>query len=512
MGNDSIKDDNAKKIKDDFSNVKKIHSPNWIFPEAVVDVYCGEHPVKNVQCRLQPNPFDPDGPWVTAYASSWVSRGRFWNTYNIVLCPRFFNEKYALEEILKNITDGTLDRYDAQNYKKAWGFTYIHELMHLDPIIADKEVWDVAYGSCDVAKIAYQNRCSGPVYWWPPGSRYRGDPVLLNNADSFAFFGAASLSKYRLGMGEPAKANDTCDIKNPNNLANETYSIWDATSATAKETIVDGVLLATDNRTDGTYNYTVSPNPGGGNTPADDEVVPLLSPYSSRPLPTDLARLYADAVAYFSSRTTTSEMTYPPTTVPASLISVGLLQSSTAPVSPSTSSSSNASACVGNQVEGSCTQATLPSETPNGGTELPVCNKVDSASEDYLMFNDDKAAQAANTYCSNLHDDKVVLDSKSSPPTQGFVANAAEKGGYVALAVLFDVGSCDPGTSTDNQKVDFGAMSPNECVQYLYTTIKSTCAKDNSWPDYNKAFSIEGGTWASKCALWSVSGLPGSPP
>jgi hypothetical protein len=225
MGNDSTKDANTKKIRDVFTNEKKIHNPNWIFPEAVVDVYCGEHPIKNVQCKLRRNPFDPEGPLVSPYARSWVSRGYFWNTYNIVLCPRFFREKYALEEILKNMTDGTLDRNDPQNYKKSWGFTYVHELTHLDPVITKKEAWDPAYGSCGARKIAYQNRCSGPINWIPTNRAFIGDPVSLNNADSYAFFGAASLFKYRLGIGGPATAKDTCNITNPNDDGDGYYSI-----------------------------------------------------------------------------------------------------------------------------------------------------------------------------------------------------------------------------------------------------------------------------------------------
>lgn len=142
----------------------------------------------------------------------------------------------------------------------------------------------------------------------------------------------------------------------------------------------------------------------------------------------------------------------------------------------------------------------------------PVCNKVDSSSEDYLMFNDDKAAQGTSTYCSELHDNKVVLDSKSSPPSPGYVADAAENVGYVAFPVDFDVDSCDSGTSAADQRVDVGAMSSDECVEYLYTAVAGVCAKDSSWKDYNADFSVEGGTWAGKCAIWSVSGLPGSPP
>lgn len=173
----------------------------------------------------------------------------------------FLQRKYSLEEILKNMTDGTLDRYDPDNYKKAWGFTFVHELVHLDPIIAEKVVDDVAYYSCDTRKIAYQNRCDGPIRWKPKGINRR--PVSLNNADSFAFFGAASLFKYRLGLGKPAEAIETCDIRNAS-----------AGGTPVHETMFEGDWLAADNRTDGTYNYTIPPNPNTGNTPPDDEVVP----------------------------------------------------------------------------------------------------------------------------------------------------------------------------------------------------------------------------------------------
>lgn len=314
MGNDSVKDEYAKVIKDAFSNEKKIHNPNWFFPESVVDVYCGEHPVFNTYCLPRKNPYNESGPMLEPFAVSRTYEGRFWNTYNIVLCPRFFNEKYALEEIMKNMTDSTLDRYDAQNYKKAWGFTYFHELMHVSPIIADDDAWDVVYGSRPVAKLAYWNNVDGPVRWKPKNTgSYRGSEVSLNNADSFAFFGASSLFKYRLGFGEQPKAKNTCDFYNPHTYADE-----------STETIVDGVMLATENRTDGTYNYTVPPNPDPGNTPANDEIVALaksifVTSVANEPRQT-ICRCCS--VLLFAHRYT--EKTYPPTTVPASLMSITL--------------------------------------------------------------------------------------------------------------------------------------------------------------------------------------------
>ena len=160
------------------------------------------------------------------------------------------------------MTDGTLDRNDPQNYKKSWSFTYVHELTHLDPVITKKEAWDPAYGSCGARTIAYQNRCSGPMNWIPTNRAFIGDPVSLNNADSYAFFGAASLFKYRLGIGGPATAKDTCNITNPNDDGDGYYSIWGGPNDTANEIHIEGILLPTDDRADGTYNYTVPIKPG----------------------------------------------------------------------------------------------------------------------------------------------------------------------------------------------------------------------------------------------------------
>ncbi|KAL9109640.1 MAG: hypothetical protein Q9227_005677 [Pyrenula ochraceoflavens] len=178
---------------------------------------------------------------------------------------------------------------------------------------------------------------------------------------------------------------------------------------------------------------------------------------------------------------------------------------------PQSSSAAATSTCTGDQIEGSCTQASLPSATPDSGPEAPVCNKVDS-SGDFLMFNATQASQGASQYCENLISTKVILSSSNKSPKPGYVANAAEKGGYIALAVTLDVDSCDPGTAASNQQLDFGSWTQDKCYQYMYTTLAEACAKDPTWKDYDPKFTLEGGLYAASCVLWGMQGVPGSPP
>ena len=80
-----------------------------------------------------------------------------------MLCPRFFREKDSLENTLKKMHSGQIDRSNATAYKFTWGHTYYHELMHCDPVVSPKETWDFAYGACDVAKLAAKVGCKpGP--------------------------------------------------------------------------------------------------------------------------------------------------------------------------------------------------------------------------------------------------------------------------------------------------------------------------------------------------------------
>lgn len=88
----------------------------------------------------------------------------------------------------------------------------------------------------------------------------------------------------------------------------------------------------------------------------------------------------------------------------------------------------------------------------------PSARKVDSASDDYLRVNSDKAKQAAADYCSTLSQDNVMLDAQASPLKPYSVSGAAENGGQLALSVLFDVLGCP----TDKCTNDAG-FHENDC-------------------------------------------------
>lgn len=281
-----------------LENEKNIHSPNSLFPEAVVDIYCGDtHPTKKNVCRLRTNPRDPNGPKVTQFATSWVSRGWFYNTYNVLLCDRFFNEKTSLESILHDMSTGAKEGSNASEYKFSWGHTIYHELMHLNPVISNEEVWDPAYGACPVAKLANQNGCSGNILWTPPRwDNDNGDPHSLINADSWAFYASGAYFQKGANLTEPGRAINDCGIYSGENLQNFTASGLDYAP--------EGIKLPDDNRTDGTYYSEVPPDPAPENTPPDDPPTPSL-PYVASDLPSDLATPF-DAAAYFATFTPAS--------------------------------------------------------------------------------------------------------------------------------------------------------------------------------------------------------------
>ena len=134
-----------------------------------------------------------------------------------------------------------------------------------------------------------------------------------------------------------------------------------------------------------------------------------------------------------------------------------------------------ATTCVGNQIEGSCVQGSLPSATADSGPLQPVCNKVDDASNKLVRINSTQAEQASADYCANLISAKTILDGNASPPKTGIIANAAENGGSLAISVLFDVDSCAPGTPSQKQKLDFTQITQEQCEQDLFTAISTYC-------------------------------------
>ncbi|KAL8650903.1 MAG: hypothetical protein Q9226_004946 [Calogaya cf. arnoldii] len=213
----------------------------------------------------------------------------------MVLCPRFFKEKKSLEALLKDIKDGKEDGYDPNTYKKAWGHTIYHELTHLDPVIAWKEVWDPAYYSCPARKLANQNGCAyNPVGWTPPkwNEKAHGPAHTLINADSWAFFASGSYFQKALELKEPASPLNDCGIYTGSSLDNYTYFDPDDMAA-------DGIVAATVDRKGDTFDAKEPSQVAEEDTPPEDPPTPSL-PYKGGDLPKDLAMPFEDVDAYFA--------------------------------------------------------------------------------------------------------------------------------------------------------------------------------------------------------------------
>lgn len=266
-----------------LENQKKIHNPNWVFPEAVVDVYCGTHPTNGGLCDLwQGSPI----------AVSWIEAGRFYNTYNVLLCPRFFSDRTSLLSLLHSMSTGEIEASNAAVYDLSWGHTVYHELTHLWPVIANEEVWDVTYGACLTAKLANQNGCSGKVFWDPTNwDREHGAPHSLINADSFSYFASGSFFQKAMQLKTPGRPINDCGIFNALNYNNYTISENGSLS----------YFAPTVNATGDAFYARVPPDPAPENVPPDDPPTPSL-PYVLSDLPPGLATPF-DAISYFASYT-----------------------------------------------------------------------------------------------------------------------------------------------------------------------------------------------------------------
>ena len=86
-----------------------------------------------------------------------------------------------------------------------------------------------------------------------------------------------------------------------------------------------------------------------------------------------------------------------------------------------------------------------------------------------------KQSRLRQSNCANLISAKTILDDNDAPPEPDSIANAAEKEGSLSLSVLFDVDSCAPGTSVEDQKLDFTQMSQEQCEQDMFTAISAEC-------------------------------------
>ncbi|MCJ1443009.1 MAG: hypothetical protein MMC23_003506 [Stictis urceolatum] len=304
MGADSTEPQNLGKIQSGLKNEYAIHHSNWVWPEAVVDIYCGDTNPRGKKC----GPRDPDGSGRNfyPYATSWIERGAFYNTYTTVLCPLFFDNKTSLESIMHDMRAGRKDAFNATEYRSSWGHTIYHELIHMNPVVAAEPVWDAVYGACWVAKLAYNNGCSGKGFWTPDGWNTTTDGVAHStiNADSWTHFASAAFFKRAMELKEPGRAINDCGIYSSKNFDNISY--------TGPGFHVEGVLETTISRTVD-FEAKVPPPPAPENIPPEDPPFPAL-PYVAKELSPGLATPF-DAEAYFATYTpTSSERPRPETT------------------------------------------------------------------------------------------------------------------------------------------------------------------------------------------------------
>lgn len=170
--------------------------------------------------------------------------------------------------------------------------------------------------------------------------------------------------------------------------------------------------------------------------------------------------------------------------------------------SPTTGSTPSPTPCVGNQVQGSCVAATLPSATPFSGPETPVCSKADGSEGSLPRLNATVALEAASRYCQNLVDDKVILAKDGGSPKAGVEPGAAEGGADMALAVVFREEACPEDHSIS--EVDFGKLGPEGCFDLLYTQLEQACSQDSTWADYDPEWTFQGGVWAGQCGMFGI--------
>ncbi|PSN68270.1 subtilisin-like protein [Corynespora cassiicola Philippines] len=161
-----------------------------------------------------------------------------------------------------------------------------------------------------------------------------------------------------------------------------------------------------------------------------------------------------------------------------------------------------ATPCEGNQVQGDCVQANL-GPASDSGFKTPVCMKSIGKQASHKLMNKDAAKAAANKYCADLINGGIVLDA-SNTVLNPLSYDGAVNGGKITALILFDKESCPP---KKEQKLDFKAMGLETCVTNLYATLAQFCGMDSNFQDYNKDFTLEGGSMGIDCAIWTMFGL-----
>ena len=202
----------------------------------------------------------------------------------------------TLESILRQMRIGEEEASNATEYGGSWGHLIYRKLMELNPVIASERVWPIASRACEVREVANLNGCSyDPVRFHP--LHWRSDKVaphsLLNTA-SWAYFASGVYFQKAMNLSRPGRPINDCGIYTPDpSLTNITY--------TGSQSDPENILLHIVDRTDGTFDAQMPPDPAPENVPPDDPPTPSL-PYGFSDLPSGLATPF-DAEAYFAAYT-----------------------------------------------------------------------------------------------------------------------------------------------------------------------------------------------------------------
>ncbi|KAI0537847.1 hypothetical protein GGR58DRAFT_501762 [Xylaria digitata] len=275
MGKDSVKSPFKETIRSGLDMEVSAHELNSIFPEAVIDIYCGDsqeidgRKARSICKRM--NKKKP-GEYIYPFASTWINRGTLWNDYYMVLCPRFFAEKDSLFRTLSQMNLGLIDKANASAYKYTWGHTIYHELMHLDPVVATEPVGDIEYGACNSSRLA---------------SAY-GAKSTTKNAESWALFADTAYYQDAWSMSKPGKPDCRPGVRSETDT-----DIW-----------FEGVF----NRTGDSFSAATIPTVAPSESPLASAPTPVL-PFNPSSTPAGLATPFTDAVAWFASQGQNSSAT-----------------------------------------------------------------------------------------------------------------------------------------------------------------------------------------------------------
>lgn len=405
-----------------------------------------------------------------AYASQSDEKGYS----QINFCPPFFDKNRLRNTAIdygKGL--GAPKKYWADKYDNT-ARIFLHELMHLDyfmDVSSGDHVWDLTIQLKNSGSI--QN-VYGPTYSkvmaryqaipQPPEEPYSGYYVS-RNADSMAWYATARYVQDKLGVYPHlpivSLQADGPPWKDPGSAFYATYSDGSNPSFNISSDVLNAESTAGQCRDDTTT----------ASAPADLTISGMAEDSA---YPDDYNKQRADWIKIDLGSPTTT--TGGPTSTPT---------------------------CSGNQVEGNCKAASLPSAAPFSGNQGPSCDKADGSAGAEPRLNQDKFKNAASGYCDSLIGSKTVLKDGNANPKPAILKGEAEGDKDMVLTTMYYQTSCP--SSKANTTLDFSEYGRQACFDAFFTPMDTVCAQDSTWGDYNKDFTEMGGVYATNCGLFAVT-------